>query len=266
MRAGADVIYQAAFVTAAGAASPTSSSARRTAATRWSTRSSRATRSPRTCCSSASTPSRSARIPGVDAGTDAHRARLARAREPARAGLPRLLPPGARPVHGRGRRGDQRLSAAGLVLRAVRLPEALRGALARRRPPDARRAAAAATRPGGSKPSGSRPSRRWRTPPTRRGRRRWRRARSRRCATRRRCRSRRAPRATRGRCCRRSRPAGSSCCRRRADGDLFFDIEGDPFWEAGKGLEYLWGIVDTAGAFRRSGRTTGCRSGGRSRT
>jgi uncharacterized protein len=33
-------------------------------------------------------------------------------------------------------------------------------------------------------------------------------------------------------------------------GDLFFDIEGDPFWEPGRGLEYLWGIVDTAGEFR----------------
>jgi len=35
-----------------------------------------------------------------------------------------------------------------------------------------------------------------------------------------------------------------------SDGDLFFDIEGDPFWEPGRGLEYLWGIVDIAGAFR----------------
>ncbi len=35
-----------------------------------------------------------------------------------------------------------------------------------------------------------------------------------------------------------------------SEGDLFFDIEGDPFWEPGRGLEYLWGIVDTAGAFR----------------
>ena len=33
-------------------------------------------------------------------------------------------------------------------------------------------------------------------------------------------------------------------------GDLFFDIEGDPFWEPGRGLEYLWGFVDTARAFR----------------
>ncbi|MDQ2909662.1 MAG: TM0106 family RecB-like putative nuclease, partial [Actinomycetota bacterium] len=32
--------------------------------------------------------------------------------------------------------------------------------------------------------------------------------------------------------------------------DLFFDIEGDPFWEPGRGLEYLWGIVDTSGTFR----------------
>ena len=35
-----------------------------------------------------------------------------------------------------------------------------------------------------------------------------------------------------------------------SDGDLFFDIEGDPFWEPGRGLEYLWGIVDTSAAFR----------------
>jgi len=31
--------------------------------------------------------------------------------------------------------------------------------------------------------------------------------------------------------------------------DLFFDIEGDPFWEPGRGLEYLWGMVEAAGAF-----------------
>jgi uncharacterized protein len=27
-------------------------------------------------------------------------------------------------------------------------------------------------------------------------------------------------------------------------GDLFFDIEGDPFWEPSRGLEYLWGVVE----------------------
>ncbi len=32
-------------------------------------------------------------------------------------------------------------------------------------------------------------------------------------------------------------------------GDLFFDIEGDPFWEPSRGLEYLWGIVDAGRAF-----------------
>ena len=35
-----------------------------------------------------------------------------------------------------------------------------------------------------------------------------------------------------------------------SSGDLFFDIEGDPFWEPGRGLEYLWGIVDGEGVFR----------------
>jgi uncharacterized protein len=31
--------------------------------------------------------------------------------------------------------------------------------------------------------------------------------------------------------------------------DLFFDIEGDPFWEPGRGLEYLWGFADSARKF-----------------
>ncbi len=35
-----------------------------------------------------------------------------------------------------------------------------------------------------------------------------------------------------------------------SSGDLFFDIEGDPFWEAVRGLEYLWGIVDTHRSFK----------------
>ena len=33
-------------------------------------------------------------------------------------------------------------------------------------------------------------------------------------------------------------------------GDLFFDIEGDPFWEPARGLEYLWGMLDTHRSFR----------------
>ncbi len=32
-------------------------------------------------------------------------------------------------------------------------------------------------------------------------------------------------------------------------GDLFYDIEGDPFWEPGRGLEYLHGIMGADGSF-----------------
>jgi predicted RecB family nuclease len=32
-------------------------------------------------------------------------------------------------------------------------------------------------------------------------------------------------------------------------GDLFFDFEGNPFWDTDGSLEYLWGILDTDGAF-----------------
>ncbi|MGH3133400.1 MAG: TM0106 family RecB-like putative nuclease [Gaiellaceae bacterium] len=32
-------------------------------------------------------------------------------------------------------------------------------------------------------------------------------------------------------------------------GDLFYDIEGDPFWEPGRSLEYLHGMTATAGSF-----------------
>jgi predicted RecB family nuclease len=30
-------------------------------------------------------------------------------------------------------------------------------------------------------------------------------------------------------------------------GDVFFDLEGDPFWEPARGLEYLWGLVELDG-------------------
>ncbi|MCP9485572.1 MAG: TM0106 family RecB-like putative nuclease [Gaiellaceae bacterium MAG52_C11] len=32
-------------------------------------------------------------------------------------------------------------------------------------------------------------------------------------------------------------------------GDLFFDFEGNPFWDSSGGLEYLWGILDVDGEF-----------------
>ena len=42
-------------------------------------------------------------------------------------------------------------------------------------------------------------------------------------------------------------------------GDLYYDIEGDPFAEGGAGLEYLHGVVDTA---ERVHRVLGARPGG----
>jgi predicted RecB family nuclease len=33
-------------------------------------------------------------------------------------------------------------------------------------------------------------------------------------------------------------------------GDLFLDLEGNPFWDGQGSLEYLWGVLDTGGAFR----------------
>ena len=32
-------------------------------------------------------------------------------------------------------------------------------------------------------------------------------------------------------------------------GDLFFDFEGNPFWDPSGSLEYLWGILDTSGSY-----------------
>jgi predicted RecB family nuclease len=37
-------------------------------------------------------------------------------------------------------------------------------------------------------------------------------------------------------------------------GDLFFDFEGNPFWDASGGLEYLWGFSTPSGASRRCTR------------
>jgi predicted RecB family nuclease len=36
---------------------------------------------------------------------------------------------------------------------------------------------------------------------------------------------------------------GFSLLPRPSAGDVFFDMEGDPYWEAGRGLEYLFGCV-----------------------
>ena len=152
---------------------------------------------------------------------------------PPRRRLPRLLPPGARAVRARGRGGDRRLPAAGLVLRPLRLPRSGARRGGGRTTTSASSRGCGATRCGGSRPRGSRPLPSSRAPPTRRGRRRCRRARSRRCATRRRCRSRRARTATPGRCSPPEPARGFELLPPPSDGDLFFDIEGDPFWEPG---------------------------------
>jgi predicted RecB family nuclease len=39
-------------------------------------------------------------------------------------------------------------------------------------------------------------------------------------------------------------------------GDLFFDFEGNPFWDASGSLEYLWGILDVGASSRRCTPTT----------
>ncbi len=49
-------------------------------------------------------------------------------------------------------------------------------------------------------------------------------------------------------------------------GDLFFDFEGNPFWDHEGGLEYLWGILATDGGSSRWSRRRATRSARRSRT
>ncbi len=49
-------------------------------------------------------------------------------------------------------------------------------------------------------------------------------------------------------------------------GDLFFDIEGNPFWDEEGSLEYLWGVLDAERRLHAAlGRTTTRPSGARSR-
>ena len=86
-------------------------------------------------------------------------------------------------------------------------------------------------------------------------------ARDTRCRTCRRRRSRRSATRPRSSSCspaHRARTATSCSSREQrglgllpapSPGDLFYDIEGDPFWEPGRGLEYLHGITDRDGRF-----------------
>ena len=50
---------------------------------------------------------------------------------------------------------------------------------------------------------------------------------------------------TRSSSCSRSRRAGFALLPDPSPGDLFFDFEGNPFWDKDGSLEYLWGILDT---------------------
>ena len=68
-----------------------------------------------------------------------------------------------------------------------------------------------------------------------------------------------APASTSTSCSRPSRARGFALLPQPSPGDLFFDIEGDPFWEPSGGLEYLFGVAGTRTASRASapsGRTT----------
>ena len=59
--------------------------------------------------------------------------------------------------------------------------------------------------------------------------------------------------------------AGFALLPEPSPGDLFFDFEGNPFWDTDGGLEYLWGILDADRALHAAPRRTTTRaSGGRS--
>ena len=182
---------------------------------------------------------------GTRAGRDPRAARLRRAGVVPAGGVRRLLPARPRAARALRRRPAADRAAAGRPLRDLRLQAALRRALGRGRSPLARRRAL---------PDADREARGGRDHDARRARR------ARRAS---RCRRGSAP--TRGRSCA-SRPSSSSgrasTGRTRfvllqpqpesgfsllpdpSPGDLFFDFEGNPFWDKDGSLEYLWGILD----------------------
>ena len=135
------------------------------------------------------------------------------------------------------------LPVPGRALRALRLPRALQGAMGARRPPDARRrdladAGRAAYR---GRDHDARAARRPR-PGTR----------VKRCARRRSpaCASRpsssstgAATASTASSTCRSRTSAASRSCPSRTTGDIWLDLEGHPWYEAARGLEYLFGWV-----------------------
>ena len=59
-------------------------------------------------------------------------------------------------------------------------------------------------------------------------------------------------------------PDGLALLPRPSEGDVFYDIEGDPFYEAARGLEYLHGVIAGRRRSARSGRRAARRSSARS--
>ena len=63
------------------------------------------------------------------------------------------------------------------------------------------------------------------------------------------------------------RIAVSGCCRSRRQGDLFLDLEGDPFYGSDEidGIDYLFGVIEP-GQTDAAGDPAGSTRSGRSRT
>ena len=253
MRDGVDVVYQAVVLaTAAGAGSPTSCSASSSrpssapGATRRSTRSSRARAKPVVHPAALFYNEQLARIQGREPDADPRAARLRRAEVVSAGRVRRLLPARAHAARAVRRRPAADRAVAGRPLRDLRLQAALRRALGSSRPPLARRRhpPLADREARGGRHHDARRARRARRP----SRRRPGSAQTRGTKIREQAELQLAAREHGQRhatsSCRRSRRAGFALLPDPSPGDLFFDFEGNPFWDADGSLEYLWGILD----------------------
>ncbi len=251
-RAAVDVVYQGVFVERrAGAASPTSSSASRTAPTRRSTRSSPAARSPPTSSSSSSTTSSSRGSRGASRSRSTSCS--ARASRPAftPARVRRLLPARARAARALRRRPAGDRAVPGRPLRHLRLQAALRRALGRASTTSSRVAgvyrtqieklaaagittlAAARARAGRARACRHQRRTRWAKNREQAELQLWAREHG----------------EDRFVLLQPQPEAGFALLPDPSPGDLFFDFEGNPFWDKDGSLEYLWGILDVDRTF-----------------
>ena len=224
--------------------------ASRTAPTRRSTPSSRAPRSPPTSSSSSSTTSSSRGSRGASPSTSTSCSATASRRPSDPQRVRRLLP--ARPLAARAlrRRPAADRAVPGRPLLDLRLQARLRRVLGLRRPPLARRRASTGRRSRSSPPPGSRRSRSSGARPPSPCRPGSTRTAGRRTASRPSSSSTRArPARTSYRLLQPQPEAGFALLPDPSPGDLFFDFEGNPFWDASGSLEYLWGILDVDGNF-----------------